>query len=190
MPMIQRPDLVAKIRKTYELVGPDPIASISPELVPVVVIDNLVDDDPGDSRLFAAGDIVVTAVAGQASEAHLFNPAASGVDLFLEHMHFVDETGSAFYYISYFAAALAGAGTTINRNLGAAGEPAGRVLGAAAAVPIGVSLMKYYSNTAGDAKRSHDQKWRIPPGEGIGFTAVTVNHTIAADFFWHERPAR
>jgi len=184
VPIIQRPDLVAKIRKAYDLAGPDAIATISPELVPVVVVDELERD--GDPYKRCIGFREQTAVAGQYGEVCLFNPADSGVDLEVEEIR-AHGGGTDYPHLAVYNAQLAGAGTRANRNTGLPGEPSATVAGATAAVPAGASIAKFGFTTNGNLLVLNP-RYRVPPGEGIGIKANTVNLLYIVSFWWSEIP--
>ena len=55
MPEIQSPDPARKLQKKYDLIGSSPAPFLSPELVPVVIIDDLSDESPGIEWAVAGG---------------------------------------------------------------------------------------------------------------------------------------
>lgn len=77
MPDIQSPDPGRKLQDRYNLIGTTPAPFLSPELVPVVLVDDLSEDAPG--FLWAIAADTVTGVAALNSQTALTNPSGSGV---------------------------------------------------------------------------------------------------------------
>lgn len=79
MPDLQVPDVGRKLQARYRLIGTTPSPFLSPELVPVVILDDLTDALPG--KAFAqAGDVQGGAV-GVTTKCRLSNLAGSGIEL-------------------------------------------------------------------------------------------------------------
>lgn len=79
MPIIQRPDLTKAIRSRYELSGPDPVTFLAPEIVPVTIVDSLLDVPEGEWRSCWGISAPPAGGAGTYAFTMLFNPASSGV---------------------------------------------------------------------------------------------------------------
>lgn len=189
MPIIQRPDLVQKIRKEYELLGPDAIATISPELVPVVIVDDIAERDPDGPNLAAVGYSTCPAAAGSYSSVLLYNPSGSGKDLFLEQFVYAADN-AGIYSLRYWNAAPATAGVVINRGLGSLGSPVGQVGYRQDAVPTGAVFLQWRFLGNNGSVPFNPYAHRIPAGEGISVTFETVNVQLRAGFVWTERPVR
>ena len=74
MPQIQRPDLAEALRRKFDIVGGSSIDTISPELVGVVVVDELI---PRLERMEAVASAAITGDAGDVPEIELRNMDAS-----------------------------------------------------------------------------------------------------------------
>lgn len=188
MPIIQRPDLVAKVRKAYELAGPDAIASISPELVPVVLVDDLTLRDPGLATIYAIGHGTQSGVAGEYPTVELWNPVGSGVDGYLEAIEFHNPSTGGVFEVRLWTAAPTTAATTVNTQMGAAGTPALYVGIRSDAVPVG-AVFHRYRQTSTD-QRHFPFPFRITEGIGISVTFELVNNTIRGTFWWSETTRR
>ena len=79
MPDLQSPNPGLKLARLYNLVGGFFTPFLSPEIVPVVIVDDVSDQDPG--KAFAAAGVAVSAVALQTSISTLLNPLNSGVNI-------------------------------------------------------------------------------------------------------------
>lgn len=179
MPIIQRPDLVAKIRKKYELTGPDAVSTISPELVPVVILENLAEQDPGDSKKYCAGGGTVAA-AVNVNYVHLYNPVGSGMEIRLRRFR-VGVSSSRLITLRY-SNGMAGTtpyGAVYNRNLGQSGTPAALLQFLDTAVPQGAAIGGVYclANTSVLIEADHN----LPEGEGFMYD---VGGTPGSTVYW------
>lgn len=87
MPVIQRSELVEKIRRAFNLLGKDVGNTISPELVPVVLVEDLT--GPTISEGYprrAIGQSSAGASVGVFSENFIINPTGSTVDLVIDEV--------------------------------------------------------------------------------------------------------
>jgi len=188
VPIIQRPDLVAKVRKSFELTGPDAVSTISPELVPVVLVEDITERDPTYLDKYCIEGAYKAAVAAQYTSSALWNPADSGIDLILDEMR-VMGTGTDAYTIRFWNSdpgAVSGTGAA-NRGIGRSGTPTARVRTNNAAAPLGATVgYERYQNTTIVLFRKEGLV-RLQPGEGFGFTNNTVNLPHFALYLWRER---
>lgn len=76
MPSIQRPDLIRRIRKQYGIRGSDGPTSLSPEIVPISIVDVATDADPTSTYLCTSG-FQQTSAAGTRCHLQLVNPSSS-----------------------------------------------------------------------------------------------------------------
>ena len=74
MPQIQRPDLAEALRRKFDIVGSSTIDTLAPELVGVVIVDELI---PRISRQEAVASVAVTGDTGDIPEIELRNMDAS-----------------------------------------------------------------------------------------------------------------
>jgi hypothetical protein len=77
MPEIQSPDPARKLQKKYDLIGSSPAPFLSPELVPVVIVDDLSDESPG--ILFAISAGAFAGAVGVQFQSALVNPTGTGI---------------------------------------------------------------------------------------------------------------
>lgn len=77
MPDIQSPDPGRKVAARYNIIGPPPVLFLSPELVPVTIIDNLATDEP--TLFWAIGGGVQAGVVGQQGQTALSLQASARV---------------------------------------------------------------------------------------------------------------
>lgn len=186
MPIIQRPDLVAKIRKKYELTGPDAISTISPEVVPVVLLEDLSREDPGIAVKYCWGFSISGATTNTA-HVELYNPPGSGVDLVIRRAESYCSANSALF-LCYFSTALAnGSGLVLNRNMGQSGTPAAQTLWEDNVAPLGAAIAQYYY-TAGGGPIHNVSSFRVPPGEGMGWRPNLTTVLIYGRWEWEEVP--
>ena len=88
MPDIQTNDVGRKLQNRYALIGPPPSPFLSPELVPVTIVDDLTQFDllsPTFERPYEA-ELAVTAGVGFRPQINMINPFDSGVICIVEFM--------------------------------------------------------------------------------------------------------
>lgn len=185
MPIIQRPDLVEKVRKAYEITGPDAVSTISPELAPVVIVDDLRQRQE-DLERRAVGHAVVAAVAGQYSQTNLYlPPAATATVLKVEHA-LVSTSGTGVTYLTDDSTTFASAADSYrwrDRRL-AGGTQARMTKGTTAGAPGGSTWgqIPVQNNVTLDLELD----WYLEPGYGICFHHRVVNTTLYVVLFWKE----
>lgn len=87
MALIQRSDLIEKIRRAFNLYEHGVGTTLSPELVPVVLVEDLTSATIGDGYpRRAVGHAEAGASVGVYSEAFLINPTGSTVDLVVDEL--------------------------------------------------------------------------------------------------------
>jgi hypothetical protein len=197
MAEIQRPDLVAKIRKAFEISAPDPVATLAPEIVPIVITEDLSKTDLGQTEKHCVGYGGQAATASKYSQVLLWNPAESGVDGYLDWLSMYDSSGASVWSVRFCAAIMTNAGTEWNTFLGRTGRvaplsgvaepPALQVVREANTVAEGTII--WQGRNDGYTERM-DFPFRIAPGRGIAITLATVNHSLVGGFGWREQPAR
>ncbi len=124
MPDIQDPGPARKLQRRYRLIGSTPAPFLSPELVPVVLIDDLSDEAP--TSLFAiAADSQVNGV-GLLSQSALTNPVGSRI--IVENVEFQFETqASTLFGVFQGGPALSSAAVEFWQDQTRLGSPAARV---------------------------------------------------------------
>lgn len=90
MPEIQSADPGRKLQERYNLVGASPAPFLSPELVPVVIIDDLTEEQPG--LRFASCASFQSPDVGAQSQTALVN--RNGANVLLENIKFQFGSGS------------------------------------------------------------------------------------------------
>ena len=91
---IQSPDPGRKVARRYNIVGPPPVLFLSPELVPVTIIDNLAEESPGVKWGIVGGDRA--GVAAQFNQTRLANRLGSGVVLEQITLHVSSNTAQTW----------------------------------------------------------------------------------------------
>lgn len=185
MPVIQRPDLVAKVRRKYELTGPDAISTISPELVPVVLMEDLSEGDIGGAVKYCAG-YATSGVPTNTGHVQLWNPAGSNVNLYVKKIDVWLGSSNQFFLVYYSTVLSGGTGLVINRHVGLSGYPAAQTYYQDSVAPLGAALEYYNYNTGSGPQPCLIDNWLIPPGEGIGVRADAVATKAVANFLWEE----
>jgi hypothetical protein len=126
------------------------------------------------------------AVAAQYSHGELWNPAASGRNLFLETVTVTSSAAQAFS-MGHHNASLAGAATLMNKYLG---KPAGVALvrqtnNAAQQITVVGSVARIAAG--GSFIMAFKEPVLIPPGMGYVVVSNTVNLDMVANFEWYEQ---
>lgn len=190
MPDVQSPDAGRKLQLRYRLPRPA-TAFLSPEIVPVVLVDDLTKLDAQDvafersyvRRGSQAGNVTNRAIV------ELVNPPNSGINVFLKRLLFDVATASSVRISE--PADLISAGTL-------SGAPTdGRVVGAAASalrlgLTVGTGLGNIFIQV--DAGGSFPNMifdlsgYVVLPGQMIQCTQQILNDTLSAGFWWTERP--
>lgn len=194
MPMIQRADLVERIRRAFNLVGAGSAGqSLSPELVPVVLVDDLTEPsiDEGYPR-DAASYMGAGASVGVFSECFLINPAGSQVDLIL-YGWWAASSATTSYNLRAGSVAdltnLIGSQTyRFNLDLRTQLRPnAGINTRNQAAVVTGDILMVFAATTALYSGPFIPLSVTVPPGKFLSIVPVANNTAMYWVPIWKER---
>ncbi len=109
MPEIQSPDPGRKLQERYNLIGSTPAPFLSPELVPVVLIDDLTEEGPGPRFCSAAS--ALSPAAGKQAATALGLP--NGANVLIENISVVFYTnGAASFEADLAGPTLTGSGAT------------------------------------------------------------------------------
>lgn len=186
MSFLQSPEPGRKVVRRYQLSGEGGITSVSSEMIPVVLIDDLTQASPIDTDFDRAGmaGTVITGVAAQVGQIQLLNPDSSGVQLSADFA-VVSRTTAGLVSVREHDIALAtnipaffsdrrivgSPAATLNRESNAATFGTGVAsfeLGAADAtvIPLGVVLAE---------------------GQGVSIACGSTNVTLTVAYYWSER---
>lgn len=125
MPDIQSPDPGQKVARRYNIVGPPPVLFLSPELVPVTIIDDLTKEIPSVAFAIVGGR--QTNVVGQLSQVALTSRASTGVLLSDIIFRFDSPEGASDYELTQAGPSLSTGTTELWQDTRRAGNPAGVV---------------------------------------------------------------
>ena len=166
MPDIQSPDPGRKLQDRYNLIGTTPAPFLSPELVPVVILDDLSEDAPG--FLFAIASQSVTGAAATNSQTALTNPTGSGV--LIENLEFRwgQEVAGVYSLFTAGPALSLGGANESWQDTRRSGRPVGIVtLGVdVGAVTGGIARGRILANTQGIISLPN---YIMEPGERLHF---------------------
>ena len=185
MPDLQSPDPGRKLQQKYNLIGSTPAPFLSPELVPVVLIDDLSDQEPG--VLFASAGEIQVNVVGQQSQTSLSSKTGSNVILSDVVLRFSSENIGR-WELSTGGPALSTGVTELWQDRRRPGSPAGVVtrgtdIGATSG-PVAKGRIL--------AATMHEillPNWVLTETDKLHFLMVVVNNTITFQWMWSESPA-
>jgi len=190
MPDIQGSDVARKLMLRYGLVGASPSPFLSPELVPVVVVDDLTTFDvldPTFERPYQASALQAGAVALRALVV-LSNPVGSGVLCTLRQVVGCCNLASTINMQSAAAGATDVRGFSTDTRLTARGACGLRGVQRAALGPQNNFFWRLGACT--DGPRFEDFlpfQFVISPGQAIEFTQELLNDTMRLSIRWTER---
>lgn len=179
-PKHNRPDVAENLRKTFDCDMPASFETLAPEIVPVTIVN------PGENR-----DVLVKCFGGYAWSAaptnfgwvQLYNPAASGVDLFLERFDLNMIAYNRMAIMDYQTALSTAANSEHYQDYRRSGTPQGQVR-FEDRVSIGNIIASYFPIAAHIFSVHLDVV--IPPGTGFSLRGETATtHTVI--FYWSER---
>lgn len=134
------------------------------------------------------GSALATAVAAQVGIVQLVNPAASGVDVFLDSIW----VGAAGQYSVRFGMAATGnaaAGVSSSKDFqGAPGSGKAVLNTGNSAAPAGTQAFSSPGNTTAQNRVLLANPIRIPPGATLSIVDATANSNTFAQFEWREAP--
>ncbi len=180
MPEIQSPDPGRKLQRRYNLIGSTPAPFLSPELVPVVLIDDLTEQAPGVLWATAGGQQGPS--AGNNSYARLANPLNSGVLLEEISLRATMDTSSNWTLEDGTSVFLAFSLTPAWQDRALPGRPVGRISRDATAYVAANQLAQGY-HLANRTVEIDFPNMVLPEGQGINFIVQTVSVGL---FFWYK----
>ncbi len=185
MPEIQSPEPGRKLQQRYNLVGSTPSPFLSPELVPVVLVDDLSKEESLDEPFErqAVQFSTESGAAGFYSEISLTNPTSSGVLLLCDS--FSPNATQGFLHIGFFTGP-GGVSTTFRewRDNRISGTPiCGLTNSQTAAPPSGA--YRQFVTTANN--RIYSLPYILEEGSRLIFTTSGTNEFLQLTVFWRER---
>lgn len=191
MAQVQSPDPTRKLQRRYNLVASELSSTfVSPEILPVALVDDLTQIDPADEafqrRATALGNNVPG--AGEFAVTALRNPPNSGVLLVTQSVLLRIPTGGADTELRLD---FSSADTVIDRAGGFRdgridGTPVGglRIASAVAQPSVEVSNM---DADLGEPGRFQDLEWVIQPAQQLRFKMRTADQSFFLVINWIER---
>lgn len=185
MPELQNPDPWLKLSAKYDLVRTASGLFLSPELVPVVIVDDLSEAQPVDR--FATAGIQTAAVAAQQTVSNLINPANSNVlATRIKLAAWSDVTCPWDLFFTAVSGALRTRSWTDPRI---PGLPAVAYQQGGVAAPGGLGQLAAGLVIAHTMIPLDLMDFVIPPGQGLFFVTKLQNILLATHWQWSEVPA-
>lgn len=185
MPEIQSPDPGRKLQERYDLIGTTPAPFLSPELVPVVLIDDLTEEIPGVA--FATVGHELAGVAGQQPQTAISNPAGSGVILTNLQL-FVTCNSVCVFSLWRSGPALSVGVVELWQDQRRTGRPAARVTAGTDVGVVGTPVAT--TERLADTVAHFDlPNYVMPVGSKLHLLAENNNMLLALTWMWGERGA-
>lgn len=193
MAIIQRPGIGERIRRAFGILQTGEFATISPELVPVVLAEDLTGPsiDEGYPRL-AVGTRALAASVGEFSEIYLVNPAGAQSDVLLEEIwarvagavqDIQVYTGAVGILADMIGAVATGA---INLDLRTNLRPAAYIDARQENNVLGTNILRVNSQQTA-LYNIFPLQFTIPPGQWVSLSAGSLNQPFEILFFFTER---
>lgn len=190
MPDINAPDIGRRVRRRYSMKGDSGIATLSPELVGVVLLDDLTGPEDQDVAIIrpAIGETQQAAVGGEQGHCQLLNPADSGTFVQVEAVLVILATAGTII-IGEHATALTSNGTNkVFRDQRVAGTPLAETRLQTNAGGLTDQDFARLALPAANESILIPLDLFIGAGQGLTIRAITVNVLLATTWFWTERP--
>jgi hypothetical protein len=186
VPEIQNPEVVRNIEKRYGLKGYPGPGNISPEIVPVTLVDDITTSEDLDLHPFQGNLTAAAGGAGTFASTQLWNPASSGKIVTLEKILVFSSSGGTFY----FRINLAGTLTTVSANKQARDSrsstlPSANIRSEALGA-VFTPTMTIVQGSGG----TYELEWHVILDEDASVYCQTssANDAFVTTFFWTERP--
>lgn len=187
MPTIQDPELNQAIRRRFELVGRDPINFLAPEIVPVVLIDDL-SIAPTTGWRGAITGSSINRVAGEVAAFQVFNPVGSGKLVRWDRVVLSDPDGISYYHLGRYNVDLDAALTQkFFRDTRSEGGPVAKVNATTDATPNLGNRIGIFRTQASSTNTFLDLDYILEPGEGLLIQLTDTNHILNCTAWWSER---
>lgn len=182
MPRIQKADLVGKIRRAYGLRGTEGPETISPEIVPVAIVDELISQ--GGVRIPAISYAFQNAIAAKYSNSMIFNPADSGRIIRVESC-FATPNGATIWYAGFRDSVLTTNYIGRWRDRTQSGKPVAQVYSDTLSA-TGVTTLLATGRMASSVHHEFPVDVVLEPGQGWILELGTVNLALLMTWFWTE----
>lgn len=188
MPDIQTTDVGRKLQRRYQLLGPPPTPFLSPELVPVVIVDDLTDLDVLEATFERPCEGMATinapAVGSDAINA-LVNPADSGIVATVEWV-LIEVAVAMHIEVEIRTTVTANVfGTRGFRDTRVAGTPACAFFQGSEVQTTPTRYFFIHEPTQRD--RQIFLPWVVAPGSALVLHAGSDNQELRSAWFWTER---
>lgn len=185
MPIHQAPEIVDRLKRRFGIVGSAGIDTIAPEIVPVVLVEDLQRERSFPLYRECIGGDTNGPVVAQFSYLQLLNPAGSNILVTIERF-IVSATAAGAVDLRELDAALAGLSTLKGfRDRRIPGDPVAELRGGSDAGALGsqVGLVTIPANEALTVRVDYT----LTPGRGFACNSDQTNVQFRASFFWTER---
>jgi len=188
MALIQVPDIARKLARRFGIDGPAPADTLAPEIVPVVLVEDLTAPDEEDSgyERTCIGKQSVGALAANYSYVQLYNPSGSGVLVVVEAM-ILSVGGNSAISIRNYDTAATSLGTDLSfRDRRLSGAPAAQVRYVQSGANLGDAVAQAFA--VGNDQYLTPLDFLLSPGKGLCTRPDTQNVQNITTLFWSERP--
>lgn len=191
MALIQRADLVEKIRALFGVTQGSVGNQLVDEIIPVVIVEDVSGPDQVSTQhpLRAIGSSDSAAAVGFFSKVGLQNPVDSQVDLFLERIYISSQANGAINIRTSVIAASPNAGVKQWKDGRVDGNPIGIIWDENATVSLGtiVTSNVLLANTG----KPIELGLTLAPGESVHVQGAAANLALFSQtFHWIERVRR
>lgn len=187
MPEIQSPDPGRKLQERYNLVGEGPTPFLSPEIVPVAIVDDLTEADVFSQEFerTAVGFITAVANAGERAVMDLRNPPGSNLLFITEDMAFNGDIAQSLLYFLEDTGPDVDSDNTAWRDGRVSGNPRGQVVGSSFSGALPTATDRRFMEL--NVPNLLPLRYVINPGVRLRILALTTDTTIQITLYWRER---
>ncbi len=191
MPDIQTTDVGRKLQRRYQLTGPPPTPFLGPELIPVVLVDDLTGIDILEATFERPcwAHISTGQVVGEAANHAIVNPVGSGVLATIESVVPDVESNATVLEFEFDTTVVANAFTLRGfRDSRVIGNPACGMLADTAVATASTGWQVQFNS--GDPLVSITKiplGWVLAPGTAFIMKANRNNEAIRSSWEWTER---
>lgn len=196
MGRVQTPAPTKKLQRRYNLIGAElPQVFLSPELLPVAIVDDLTQIEPSDGA-FERRAVVIRSQAspgaGNFARVSLTNPEGSGVLVVVDHIWASVGTvpGNITFNLSATAVPVESPGFYRDTRVGEAGaiqSPVGAENGSNGVLPTAFAEAHITVSSGFLASEAIQLDWVIEPGFILRVHNGSANDGLSVQFAWRER---